>query len=201
MVSASAVALLGPKNSRAQMKGNQAMLHLTGPGIHFTHQVWSPGVTCGFLAMLPLVVFCVRLLGLSGNLILTGTLRSDGVAEVASWTSARHNNCLTVLVENDFANTWSRNPGEAPRSSGIYSVFLARKGSSLSLCWVGGWFDGRHSNPSLHALFTPLVCWPGFAERCNLERTMSQCLSGWPPMWVLNVLTLRHCLFACADVG
>ena len=39
MVSAAAVALLGPQDSRARMKGNLAMLHLTGPGIHFTHHV------------------------------------------------------------------------------------------------------------------------------------------------------------------
>ena len=39
MVSAAAVALLGRHNSRARLIGNRAMLHLTGPGIHFTHYV------------------------------------------------------------------------------------------------------------------------------------------------------------------
>ena len=107
MVSAAAVALLGLQNSRARLKGNRAMLHLTGPGIHFTHyvvssayeasrmlfrlllmRVWSPEewghmwisrnvATCGLLRS---VTWALR------DLSINWMLRSGGVVEVVSWT-------------------------------------------------------------------------------------------------------------------
>ena len=84
MVSAAAVALLGSQNSRARLKGNRAILHLTGPGIHSTHNSVSSAYEASRM-LFPLLLMRVWSPEEWGHMWISRNVATCGLLRSVTW--------------------------------------------------------------------------------------------------------------------